>query len=246
MFDALHSDFPGYGRDRAQCDQLLTQLWTPAQLKGEVKLFREKWWDYRHLHPLVATDLFGHVFTIELRRLIREHINPAPPKVMPDGRVLDWNPLGLNIFIKPLSASREKLWRRKLNGLIKARQIADADGIPYQVFIRVGLRHLYFGPGGYLMEHVKLPTPLLLYGETCLQAARIAWFETMQAGVITAQSPRFQLPGDGTQDYAAHQAWLLSQVERRSMPRFSAKRLMEQGFITQHQATKYLPAPIPA
>lgn len=234
-------EFQGYHRDQNECDILLHSRWPASLLKKESGLFRSKWWDYRHLHPTIATDLFGYIFTVEMRKIIRAHINNSPPKISSDGKVRDWFPLGAgDLFNPPTASSRMNAWRRKISGVIKARQTADSDGIPYPFFIQAGLQHIYFGGGCYILEHVTLPMPSLLHNDRCLQRIREQWIDKMESGVMTGDGEHFKIPGDGSAVFKAHQNWLIGQVRERPIPRYAATRLVKEGYLTHDQVGSFL------
>jgi hypothetical protein len=44
-----------------------------SRCSGETELFATKWFDYRNMHPLVATCLFSEIYKIEYARIMLTH-----------------------------------------------------------------------------------------------------------------------------------------------------------------------------
>jgi hypothetical protein len=241
----LCGPFEGHDRSLEACEALLYTLWPVKERRREGALFATKWWDHRTLHPVHATYLFHHLFATEIRRIIREHIDPAPPRVSATGKILDWNPIKAgDVFEAPAASRSTQFWKRKVLGLIRARQAADADGIPYGIFVREGLRHLYFGEGTWLMQRgwqqggrTIMPEPNLLYGEEVLFAIRQAWLDQIASRVQAGLHPCWRLSNvNAHPDHAAHRAWLLQQLAERPVQEWAAARLVKEGLIDLNQA----------
>lgn len=237
--------FPGHDLQDDDCEALLWLLWPDKERKREASLFGQKWWDYRGLTPAHATYLFSHLLSVEVRRIIRAHIDDSPVRVTPSGKVLDWHPIKAGDIFEPPAASRIAFWRRKIGGLIRARQAADAEGIPYDVFIAAGLKHFYFGGGSYVLarnvdaggKRTMIPEPNLFYGEDCLAFIRETWLGLLQTRVHAAKLPRYQIVNAGHHpDHQAHIAWLRQQLEHRLVQDWAAARMVGEGLLTRGQA----------
>lgn len=233
---AFFPPFEGQDLDILACEALLHTRWPRREREREAALLTSKWWDYRLLHPTHATYLFAHVLDVELRSIIRTYLDDTPARVTATGRVLDWHMVKPgDVFEPPLDPRRQAYWKRKMLGLIRARQAADADGIPYDVFAREGLRHYYLGAGSYLRERSRVPEPNLLYSEPCLLVVRTKWLEQLQMRVQTAAHPAYQHAQDDRRpDQLAHRRWLIEQLRARpaGIGRNNAlKRLMRDGFL---------------
>jgi hypothetical protein len=239
----VFGDFAGSELDILACEALLHTRWAEAERRREPELMRSKWWDYRLLHPVHATYLFSHILDRELRAIIRHHLDDAPARVTSTGRVLDWHAVKEgDVFEPPANPQRHTYWKRKMLGLIRARQTADADGIPYDLFCREGLRHYYLGAGSYMLGRSKVPEPNLLYSDACLLTIRTKWLETLQMRVQHAQHPSYLVQNDdGHPDRLAHRIWLAGQLRQRpaGVPRDNAfRRLIREGWLPGSETCK--------
>lgn len=241
---AMLGAFPGHDTTLDECEAKLWLFWPDKERKREPGLFAEKWWDYRGLTPVHATYLFSHMLTQQVRALIRTHIDPTPPRVTRDGTILDWNPIKAGDVFEPPSTGKVAYWRRKMHGLIRARQQADADGIPYDAFIAAALKHFYFGRGTYVMQRndqggarTVIPEPNLFYGEDCLAFIRETWLGLLGTRVHPADHPRYLTRNDdGHPDHAAHREWLRQQLDNRAVQTWAAAGLVKRGLLTPRQA----------
>ena len=208
--------------------------WPEKDRLREPVLFGRKDWDERPNHPVVSTYKFCHLFTSETRRIIRTHIDDRPPKVMANGSVRDWSPLG-NDPIKPPKLPAEhrlhKRWRARLNAIIKARQWADHHGVPYRFFVKSALRKVYFGQM-YLLQYTKMPDAKLLNGAEMREHVLLGWAEQIDVQVQHATHPRYVL-GNGLDhpDVDKHQQWLIGQIKRRSQPHFALGKFISLGLL---------------
>jgi hypothetical protein len=222
--------------DVLACEALLHTRWPEREREQEPSLMRSKWWDYRLLHPTHATYLFAHILDTELRSIIRTYLDNAPARLTATGRVLDWHAVKEgDVFEPPINPARHAYWKRKLLGLIRARQAADADGIPYDLFCREGLRHYYLGAGSYMLGRAKVPEPNLLYSDACLLTIRTKWLEQLRMRVQHARHPAYLIAHDDHHpDRLAHRLWLVAQLRERpvGLPRQNAyRRLVQAGLL---------------
>lgn len=110
--------FPGSDWTQEQCDALAIQF-VPLQLmQGEAELFTTKFWDYRFLHPVQATQLFAHEYALAKKHAVER-------------RTDIW--VGRNM--KGIKADCIfELAQRTITGFWKGRQMADRLGIPYDFY----------------------------------------------------------------------------------------------------------------
>jgi hypothetical protein len=244
MNDELVIPYFGRDLDRDSCELLFGSLWKPKERALERELFRTKWFDVRHLHPVQATYLMGHLFTQETRSIIRKHIDDTPARVMPDGTVRDWEPLKSGDILEPPDGSpkRVSFWQRKINSLIRCRMYADSLGIPYTFFVKTGLDRLYFGRM-YILDRKKLPEPGILNGKEMRDYILLKWGEELDVRIQYSDHPRYNIAaGYQCDDACDHEKWIIDQIKRKSDPKpairtFVGKRLIsidacKQAFLS--------------
>lgn len=69
MIPKLQGSFYGCELDPAQADIATIQHIQPKLLKQEPELMRKKWFDYRRMHPTVATYLFVAEYIKAFKRM---------------------------------------------------------------------------------------------------------------------------------------------------------------------------------
>lgn len=225
----------GSERSRDECEAILNILWKPDLARQEAALYDSKWYDCRDLHPVQATEWFGFEFTKAVRQTIRAHINPAPPVVRANGKVSDWNPIkdGDIFEQRPgLSPMKVNSWRSKINSLIRARQNADAIGCPYGIYAREAVRRIYFGRD-YLLQFTELAVPKHMVGAEMQDHLLMYWADILESKIQHAEHPRFLVSsGSNHPDVISHRSFLLDQINRRSVKKFSAQTLVNKGLLT--------------
>jgi hypothetical protein len=231
----VFGDFTGSDLNILSCEALIQSRWGRKEILAERGLLQDKWWDYRLLHPVHSTYYFAHVLDCELRAIIRAYVNDAPARTTETGRLLDWYAIKPgDVFQPPNDPKSVPYWKRKIVGLIRARQIADSDGIPYDLFCREGLKHFYLGGGSYMLARARIPEVNWLYSDACLLVIRKKWVEQMEMWVQTAKHPIYRLPNDdGHIDRTQHRDWLMQQLDGRGTTSraHAYARLVKEQFL---------------
>lgn len=187
-------------------DDILTHDFVPKPLmKHELELYATKWFDYRELTPVQATrryiDVYGDIY--------RRHFSTNV-----DSKIAQ--------YIKPITI--ERIWkglgegnrrtRREFTGCWRGRQVADALGMPYHIYIDLALTYrLRF------WKQRNLPQPFHLYGEWDVEKIQGKWEEMQATRLYLSEEPAYI-----AQNYrgVAHQKdyheWLMKQAFLRSNP----------------------------
>ena len=161
--------------------------------KQERMLFRGKWFDYRFMHPTLATYLFARSYTTIYKVLFRRHVDHARA----EGR--------LGFKDSDIFNSRE------LSGFWRARQHADAIGMPYELYIELAMEGLM------RISRSFLPRPTQLYGDMALEAAQKGWRERLDSRLYVANDPRYRNDRfEGTPAQVAHRNFMLDQIGKRA------------------------------
>lgn len=123
FFDNINSDQYDFMADwsTADMDQWVAQNIGLSRCKGEADLFDTKWFDYRDMHPLMATCMFTEAYKRQYSQIMlshgREHFESAP----------------FSIGLKRLPY--QELATVNKTSLWKARQFADRYCCSYDYFI---------------------------------------------------------------------------------------------------------------
>ena len=137
-------------RTTKECDLWTIDLIDAKLYAAEPDLMTTKWFDYRHLHPMQATDYFAQVYRAVYREYSRRN------------RDVD----------EPTNGISNDILRAKpavLTGLWKARQHADQGCIPYDIYIRAAFKW----SNDAIWQ--RLPRPTQLYSKPCLEFIHQRW-----------------------------------------------------------------------
>jgi hypothetical protein len=192
----------GLDTDTERCDLLMFRMIRKDYQEYEKPLFSSKWFDYRFMHPVQATYLYAHEFTLAYRRFFRSTISRAAAET-------------IRIQKKEDLFDCEKAY---ISAIWRGRQHADAMGIPYDAYIDFAMTKML---NNWNRSH--LPQAATLYsGEVC-EYVQAQW-ETRQGETpFIGKHPEFKLNRYvGTPHQNDHHEWLLAQVEKRQ----SASRIM--------------------
>lgn len=177
--------------DHLVASNLLTEI-----LQRESVLMTTKWFDYRFIHPVSATQLFAEAYTKIFREFWRRHFDMEEADKK--------NPLA-NYATRPGLFS--SVWQ--------ARQAADYAGMPYDLFCRYGM--------DWALErgYRKLPLPNQLMNEEAIVEARKRWNEFAKARLHFAEDEHYLLRN--WCDHPAqrdHADWLVKQASLRANPQY--------------------------
>lgn len=162
----------------------------------ELGLFGSKWFDYRFLHPTQATYLFAHhfsriyraFFAATIDRDAAEHIKPMKHE---------------DLFQCP---------RDFISGMWRARQHADAIGIPYDLYLRLAFEAVL-----KYWKRRHLPRPTQLYSDHVVNFVVEQWEKRQEAQLHFGRHVEFRAPNYvGTPAQNDHHEWLFAQIAKRA------------------------------
>ena len=183
--------------DNLQCAQLVAR----KDLALEQKLYSTKWFDYRFISPLKATEQFYDQFRNRFRQQYKKNIDIFEGEM------------------KTGVSAKGLLNRgREFTTVWKARQFADELGVPYNIFL--GAAFELFERAGWS----RLPHCNQLYGEKNRERIRCAvekrWRETLDDRFTVSMEPQYR--DESFQNFSgqlAHREWALALL-KVSWPRF--------------------------
>jgi hypothetical protein len=210
MMNAQHFG-PIYGIDtpRLDCDRL-SLLINSKHLEHEVGLMHTKWFDYRGLTAVQATYLFAHHYVRAWRTMMRRHVDHRI-----DDTVRPWR--GEDVF---------KTKPQTLVGIWRARQHADAMGIPYEDYLADAYEM------AMSMPRDRMPLPVQLYTDRIIEHVDRKWEERQRAKLYVAEMPIYQSEhymGLRAQD--DHHEWLFRQIGHRPNALQAMRAVLDRGVM---------------
>ena len=161
----------------------------------EVPLMGTKWFDYRQLTAVQATYLFADRYREAFKRFLRVHVDAQRAE-----------------FIKVLK--HEDLFECKpsvITGLWRARQHADAFGMPYEDYLEDALTSSF----DVMREY--LPQAHMLYTDRIIGYVQDRWEQRQRAKLYLAESPLYMVENyRGLPAQNSYHEWLFTQAELRA------------------------------
>lgn len=187
----------GVHLSRDQLDKLaFSKISNPKHCEGEAALFETKWFDYRFMHPVAATYVFARAYRDVFARLYRRHFDHS----------VDRDPFWNTNDVFDLHPS-------VVTGLYRARQHADACGIPYPYYVEFVME------AGMRYKRKALSRPSQCYQPDAIKVAIKEWEQRLGTRMFIAKDPRFRLNRyRGLASQLAHIRWVLEQCSRRPNP----------------------------
>lgn len=182
---------------------MITMMVNAKLLAFDLQLYTSKWFDYRFMTPLAATmkyvEAFGKIYQAVFARerdvRIAQYIRPIQVSTLMAGL-----------------RNGETKYKRLLAGFWRGRQVADALGMPYELYIDLAF--------DYRLRHWNqrhLPRPEQLYHEFDVEKIQARWEELQSSRIYAAEHPAYTC-----ESYADlplqndHHEWLFVQARRRS------------------------------
>lgn len=173
----------------------------------DLELYKSKWFDYRFMTPLQATRayidqwgaIYRRIYAREFDRQTAEYIKP-----------LDWD----HIRRRLTQGDKKTSAHLAFTGCWRGRQIADALGMPYEIYIDLALT--------YRMRRWKqrhMPQPHHLYHEFDVEKVQNRWIELQSSSLYLAEHPAYMVQNyQGVESQNDYHEWLFAQAGKRSNP----------------------------
>lgn len=207
-------EFFGKNLTTAECERLVLTRVPPENRALEARLYEKKWFDYRGMHPVVATYLFAHLYVEAARRMFAKTRDVDEAEFV---RPLDNEDIFKSIYLT-------SLWR--------GRQAFDACGIKYEFGLDFALNRANDRGWSYF------PRPNQLYGQELMTDMQDAWRKRCSEIFQWTADPRlkeFTCP-----DREAHRQWMIQQLRMRVQPAPLLATLMREGWLPEEYATAQL------
>lgn len=181
-------------------------------LDQERNLFCSKWFDYRYLHFVEATELYAEDYVRVYREVYADHMDSRSSSHV--------SPIKEPLFCLP---------KPKLSGLWRGRQVADAIGMPYGLFISRAMRQtLRYWRNRYM------PQPQQLYAARVVEAVIDDWTERQNAVFLYSERPEYRNAAYvGSPPQNDHHEWLFAQAMKRGNPAAAFADLLKAELLPE-------------
>ncbi len=220
MIPKLQGGFYGSELDAAQADIATVQHIQPKLLKNEAELMRKKWFDYRRMHPAVATYMFVSEYVKAFKRMTAEAFDVDRAQYVKGMKEVDFMD----------SRERNTFW--------KLRQKADECGVRYDFFMRTAMRWCL--SNGWNQP----PRPSQIYANDDMIVAILdAWELECRAKLQYPEDPHFRTENwTGSVDQVAYEEWLIERIKSKRNPAFSLNAaIYEMGVLRIEAALQHFP-----
>jgi hypothetical protein len=180
-----------------QADRLANRFIRRDWIAIERQLITGKWFEYRFLNPVAATYLFAHEFKKAYREAYSRNVDTA-----------------VSAFITPLPANLFDAKRVTISGVWRARQVADAMGMPYDIY----LQRAFFWTLRY-WQRTHLPRPAQLYSDRVIERVAADWEESQSTRLYYSIKPPFKAVNYDARVKTLddHHEHLFGLIDRRSL-----------------------------
>lgn len=165
-------------------DAVAFKLITNDRLALEKSLFASKWFDYRFMSPVEATIAFADELTEAGKEVYAANFDSNKAKFFKINRISS----GSSLVASANSVYATPKNKRLLAGYWRARQLADAIGMPYRLWgvwaLSQRLRNWKRG---------VMPQPTMLCDSRDAEKVMQRWLEERKVMTLTAQHPAFKL-----------------------------------------------------
>jgi hypothetical protein len=184
--------------------EILTIQHIPAKLlKLEVELMNKKWFDYRRMHPLYATNYFMECYKMAYREFTR---------IAVDSDRAD--------FVKPIKGDDFLNAREKLS-IWRLRQLVDSLGIRYDFFLTECM--LWYTEECFRRQSLYPPRPGQMGdNEEMIVAVMMRWEEECATRLQLSKDTWYKCyrwHGDAHQK--AYENFIVAQIRNRQHKRFT-------------------------
>lgn len=207
------SEFFGHDRGLVECEVLAIKSVDPRFLKLEAELFESKWWDYRRLHPVIATYLFAHEYNNAYQWIVKRCRDIERGQYMKGFK-------GKDIFEG-----------KEVIAFWKARQSADRLGMRYDFYIRTAMKWAED------RNWRNIPRPIHLYSDDLVEHLKEKWAEEARARLQSATAECYRIDSYSAHpDQDAYREWAFEQVSRRPYKEFALHHYMQHGQVCEQLA----------
>lgn len=205
----IDSPFFGENKTRDEYDLLMARI-RKDWVANERILFTTKWFDYRHMHPTEATYCYAHELVKAYRRAFARTVDAEAAA-----------------YVSPIKEDFFDCIPAVVSGVWHGRQVADAMGVPYQVYLALAFERVLS-----YWHRSHMPRPQQLYSSMVTDWVALKWPERQNGIFYMSRRPEFTAQMyRGLISQKEHEAWLFEQAEKRQNGNEIVCQLMYDGYL---------------
>lgn len=200
-------------------DDIFVQMHIPKKVQTfDSDLFTTKWFDYRRMTPVQATSTYIKVYSEIYRDIYARDIDYERAKHVRPTTVTD--------LFAALGRGETRA-KRKLTGFWRGRQVADALGMPYELYVEHAFTFRM-----RRWQRAYLPQPEHLYHEFDVEKIQVLWEELQEGRLYLPEDPAYlaQNYRDVPYQNDFHE-WLFKQARLRSDEAWTLSTVIERDMI---------------
>lgn len=223
MIPKLENGFYGCQLTSEQADIAVAQYITPKLMQPEAGLMQKKWFDYRRMHPAIATYMFVSEYVRSYKRMISVAYDVDRAKYVSGMKAVDF------------------MDGRERNTFWKLRQKVDELGMRYDFFMRHAMN--WCVERGWRQP----PRPSQIYAnDDLIVDVMNQWDLECRSKIQYPEDPHYRVENwTGSVDQLAYEQWLITAIKRRPHPMFALNSaIYEMGTLRIEAALESFPASI--
>lgn len=213
-------------------DDILAFMYVSDKLLPfELELFATKWFDYRMLTGVQATKLYIEAYGAVYKDVYARELDYERAQYV--------KPLDYDRLMGKLREADPKA-KKVYTGCWRGRQVADALGMPYAVYIDMA-----FSCRMRRWKQRHLPQPSHLFHEYDVEKIQTRWADQQETILYTSEHPAYMV-----QNYAGiayqndYHEWLFKQAMHRSNPATFLARFIENNQLQLEKVESRVPEEI--
>ncbi len=200
-------------------DDAFMMMHVPTKLqKFDSDLYQTKWFDYRRMNPVQATGAYIKAYGEIYRRIYARDLDHERAQHL---KIITATELMAGV------CNNDKKAKRKLSGFWRGRQVADALGIPYELYIE----HAFtFRMRRWQRAH--MPQPEHLYHEYDVEKIQELWEELQAGRLYLPEDPAYLVQNyQGIPYQNDFHEWLFKQAKLRGNEAYLLADLIERDLM---------------
>lgn len=221
---------PAFEWSPVVCDGLALRFIPLSILKEEASLNETKHWDYRHLHPAQATQLYGEAYGNALKHAVSRRTDL-------------WRGISMKGLKHPIIYELEG---RQITGFWKGRMMADRIGCTYEFYCEIAMEfadkaRMHFLPTAQQMYCLTVPERLQGL-PSLVEYVVDRWLARTAHSAPYATTDAYLAENfEGGADQIEYLNFLFTRMRRSNLPEGVLVSALEKGQVTEQQVLTAFP-----